>query len=102
MENAYELTTKKLNKKYETFLTFVALSISLRILDFFENSTINNYVGWTSALIFCTVALILISKTNISLKLKQICEHLNLKIFMLYVTYIAFYFIIFLFIFKLN
>ncbi|MBN8434745.1 hypothetical protein [Priestia flexa] len=80
MENAYELTTKKLNKKYENFLTFVALTISLRILDFFENSTINNYVGWTSALIFCTVALILISKTNISLKLKQICEHLNLKI----------------------
>ncbi|KSU88898.1 hypothetical protein A2U94_15055 [Bacillus sp. VT 712] len=102
MQNSYEHKVVKPNRKYDNFLTFVVLTVSLRMFDFFEKYINNNYIGWASTLVFFIVILALISKVNLSLKLRKLCERLKINIFMLYGTYIIIHFIIFMFIFKLD
>jgi hypothetical protein len=102
VKQLHEPTDEQLNKRYESFLYFVTLTVLIRILPLIESIIDNNFFLLISMVVSFVIIRTIIANSKIHLGLRKICERLNISIVFLYIWYIIIYVVLFMFIFKLT
>ncbi|WP_096270832.1 hypothetical protein [Paucisalibacillus globulus] len=82
------------NKRFEEFTIFIAFTLIFRLVPIFEGFTDNFLLQVIISLIIISLIQILFTKSKLSIRLRNICERLKIKIAYLYIVYILFYFIV--------
>jgi hypothetical protein len=88
------------NKPFESFLSFVAFTLTIRLLPLFESFISNIVLKVIISLVLVGIIIkLFIHNRKLPYVLRKICERLNLSIIFLYIIYIALYLLVALLIF---
>jgi predicted neutral ceramidase superfamily lipid hydrolase len=80
------------NKPYESFLSFVAFTITIRLLPLFESFASHIVLQVMIGLVLVGVVIkFFINNRKLPYLLRKICERLNISIILLYIAYITLY-----------
>lgn len=88
-----EDTQEQLNKPFESFLFFVAFSLTIRFFPLVESFTNNIVLKIIVGLVFAGIIIKLFINRKLSHTLGKICKRLNLRIVYLYIVYMILYFL---------
>lgn len=95
MGQLQEDTQEKINKPFETFLSFVAFTLTIRLLPLFESFTSNIALQIIVGLSFVGIIIkLFIDNRKLPYILRKNCERLNVSLTFLYIAYIILYFVV--------